>query len=654
MVAMCLCFRHVSRACRAVVMSAVWNYFTLTEAKSKTAECNVCKMSVSRGGSKTGHFNTTNLIKHLQKHHGKEYGDFLYASAKKSEPRQPSLQETLQKSAKLAPESTKAKMITDKIVEFILLDDQPLCVVENAGFRGLVQYREPRYQLANRHSISDTLIPLKYKQVSEFISKLLESAVMVSLTTDIWSSDVCPVSLISLTAQWIDSSFTLQEAVLQAKKFRDSHTGEAIATATDEILSPCNLLVVNEGLLSQRNVSDALAVGRKIVGHFKHSQLAYSRLQDIQEELNMPPKRLQQDIRTRWYSSYYTIQSLLAEKRALCAYTAEYDLPATLTATQWDLLEKTVQVLAPFEELTREVSSSSPSASDVIPMVQVLKRLLSRPEEADEGIRTIKGTLLEAVRRRFTHVETEPIYSVATLLDPRCKHSVYGFLKTYEVIRRTRAGASEPAEGTSSTSEPAKKTAQVEAASKSKLGNIFDEIMEESTPCPEPATSARVEVQTYFSEPTILRSDNPLLYWKVNQPRLPSLAVTAAEFLCALSTSVESERLFSTASNIIHEKRSRLTAEKAEIDQVRLQGDIPAGGEGRWGGAVGEEVRERGEEGGDSIHQLEPGAGPLVVFSPKEIRVFVDDDDVIVQSSLSSTATVTSSATCQHMFLLLL
>ncbi|XP_035811793.1 zinc finger BED domain-containing protein 4-like [Amphiprion ocellaris] len=285
----------------------------------------------------------------------------------------------------------------------------------------------------------------------------------------------------------------------------------------------------------------------------------------------MPPKRLQQDLRTRWYSSYYTIQSLLAEKRALCAYTAEYDLPATLTATQWDLLEKTVQVLAPFEELTREVSSSSPSASDVIPMVQVLKRLLSRPEEADEGIRTIKGTLLEAVRRRFTHLETEPIYSVATLLDPRYKHRYFSdaeasrrekdvllaeVMKMKEVIRRTRAGAS----------EPAKKTAQVEAASKSKLGNIFDEIMEESTPCPEPATtSARVEVQTYFSEPTILRSDNPLLYWKVNQPRLPSLAVTAAEFLCALSTSVESERLFSTASNIIDEKRSRLTAEKAEM-----------------------------------------------------------------------------------------
>lgn len=107
-----------------------------------------------------------------------------------------------------------------------------------------------------------------------------------------------------------------------------------------------------------------------------------------------------------------------------------------------------------------------------------------------------------------------------------------------EVMKKTSGTSSEPAEGTSSTSEPA----WVEATSKSKLGSIFDEILEESAP------GVCVEVQTYFREQTIPCSDNPLLYWKINQPRLPSLAVTATKNLCAPSTSVESERLFSTAS----------------------------------------------------------------------------------------------------------
>ena len=42
-------------------------------------------------------------------------------------------------------------------------------------------------------------------------------------------------------------------------------------------------LVVNEGVLSQRAVIDILAISRKIVGHFKHSTLAYHRLNEIQD-----------------------------------------------------------------------------------------------------------------------------------------------------------------------------------------------------------------------------------------------------------------------------------------------------------------------------------------------------------------------------------
>lgn len=70
-------------------------------------------MNVSQGVGSTGRFNTTNSIKHLQKHHGKEYEDFLQStSAKKnSEPRQQSLQETILKLEKLPTESNKAKVI---------------------------------------------------------------------------------------------------------------------------------------------------------------------------------------------------------------------------------------------------------------------------------------------------------------------------------------------------------------------------------------------------------------------------------------------------------------------------------------------------------------------------------------------------------------
>ncbi len=58
-------------------------------------------------------------------------------------------------------------------------------------------------------------------------------------------------------------------------------------------------LVVHEGLLSRRSVTDTLANARKIIGHYKRSPLAYSHLEDIQIDLKMEVK---QDVQIRWNS----------------------------------------------------------------------------------------------------------------------------------------------------------------------------------------------------------------------------------------------------------------------------------------------------------------------------------------------------------------
>lgn len=150
----------------------------------------------------------------------------------------------------------------------------------------------------------------------------------------------------------------MQCAVLHVKKCRGSHNRATIAASLTEMLNHWNIplarvhvilrdnasnmraamedmgvpslgcfahtlqLVVHEGLISQRSVSDALANGRKIVTHFKHSQVAQSRLEDMQKEMQgaeaqATPRRLIQDVQTRWNSSLYMVQSLLREKRSL-------------------------------------------------------------------------------------------------------------------------------------------------------------------------------------------------------------------------------------------------------------------------------------------------------------------------------------------------
>lgn len=103
-----------------------------------------------------------------------------------------------------------------------------------------------------------------------------------------------------------------------------------------------------------------------------------SRLGEIQTELGLSKKMLQQDTPTRWNSTFYMMSSLLAQKRALGAYGAEFELPASFTAYQWGLIEHALTLLAPFEELMREISSHTATASDVIPSVEALKRLLNK------------------------------------------------------------------------------------------------------------------------------------------------------------------------------------------------------------------------------------------------------------------------------------
>lgn len=135
------------------------------------------------------------------------------------------------------------------------------------------------------------------------------------------------MSMLSLTATWVDKHFQRQQVLLHCQEMTGSHTAVNIAKTFDTVLQrwcldknrihvvlcdngrniskvldernlpslPCIAhtlqLIVNEGLLSQRSITDVVATARKIVGHFKHSTLVYSQLHDIQAQLGQPSKR---------------------------------------------------------------------------------------------------------------------------------------------------------------------------------------------------------------------------------------------------------------------------------------------------------------------------------------------------------------------------
>lgn len=152
------------------------------------------------------------------------------------------------------------------------------------------------------------------------------------------------------------------------------------------------------------------------------------------------------------------------------------------------------------------------------------------------------------------------------------KHGKDALAKKLEEDLRTTTGDEAEA---SDISEPPEKAsrAELEAAvaprrskSSSSFMKEFDRIREERE---EPGgaascSSTAVQMHGFFTEETILVTHDPYKYWEVNRQRFPGLAVAALNYLCAPCTSVESERLFSTLSCILDEKRNRLTAEREQ------------------------------------------------------------------------------------------
>ncbi len=152
-------------------------------------------------------------------------------------------------------------------------------------------------------------------------------------------------------------------------------------------------------------------------GHFKHSQLAYSKLKEIQTTLGMPNHRLIQDVATRWNSSLYMQQSIVSQKVSLAAYSTENDSIPQLTSHQLDMIEKMITILKPIEDITQSFSSDNASASIVIPFVRSLRKSFEDCTD-DRGVQTMKHEMLASLNRRFSDIETKEVLVLSTLLDP--------------------------------------------------------------------------------------------------------------------------------------------------------------------------------------------------------------------------------------------
>lgn len=73
------------------------------------------------------------------------------------------------------------------------------------------------------------------------------------------------------------------------------------------------------------------------------------------------------------------------------------------------------------------------------------------------------------------------------------------------------------------------------------------------------------EVQRYRAVQSLSVEANPLEWWKDNQNQFPHLAKLAKRYLGVPATSVPSERVFSTAGDIVTAQRASLSPDNVDM-----------------------------------------------------------------------------------------
>lgn len=113
------------------------------------------------------------------------------------------------------------------------------------------------------------------------------------------------------------------------------------------------------------------------------------------------------------------------------------------------------------------------------------------------------------------------------------------------------------------TSENPSSSDHVPKKRKSALADLLGETFKTNIPLSATSTAEK-EIRQYQEAPSLPLTDDPLIWWKTQAPCYPQLAKLAQRYLCVPGTSVSSERIFSTAGDIITTQRSMLTSEHAD------------------------------------------------------------------------------------------
>nr|XP_054762973.1 E3 SUMO-protein ligase ZBED1-like [Lytechinus pictus] len=589
--------------------SKVWEYFAKTSDSS--VKCKLCDVVYKyTGGS------TTTMNSHLVKKHP----NTVTAPDQRQGP--------ITSFFKTPPTPRRSEEITEGIVSLVAKDGLPISCVEGEGLRGLIRTLEPGYTMPTRRTVTNRLKAL-YDVKRRSVLELLGEVPSVALTTDCWTS-VGTKDYMTVTAHGIGDRWQRRNFILETKPVRgiededepQRHTTQALQNQLRRVTEEWGLmdkvsgvvhdnaanvrrvgegilahdigcaahtlqLCVNSALNSVPSIRNMSAAATRLVGHFKHSVVATNALESEQKQMGIEEHKLIQAVKTRWNSTFDMLLRLKEQRWAVCRvlsnrrYTNQADARVLeLTDQQWRLLEGLLDSLEPFKVATTVLSGEEHTTSSVVGpfMAGILDHHLTIGEDDLPGVQSFKRKAADELTRRFDlcpatyrgTAEASPVTPTlkASALDPRHKSMSFVADSTREaVISAIREELPPPV--------PKRRRADGrddDQPSTSALDFLLTGTKEAADDRGEEAEVVD-EVDAYLQRPAPPRATDPLLWWRDNEDAYPRVAQLAKKYLTLPATSVPSERVFSSAGNIVNKKRSCLEPENVDL-LVFLKGNL--------------------------------------------------------------------------------
>lgn len=472
----------------------------------------------------------------------------------------------------------------------------PISFTASIGFREFMDVLEPNYKIPCVKTVKNR-IQFVYEQVSKKIALELSAASFVAWTSDCWSSRR-QNSYISVTAHFLDAAWSPKNYTLATEELPERHTavnltaklqsvldhwkldGKLVTVVTDNAANAKNSvknlngLHINEGLtcaahslqlcITKALKNDAAAFvcerATKVVSYFHRSNIATTALELKQEQLGISKLKLIQSCCTRWDSTYHMIERLLVNRGAVINVLSDRSLtnPTTaerleITEREWSTMEKLKTILKPFQVSTTVFCGDTHSPISIVrPIVYMLRNShLSESDSDDQEIASMKDILREELTSRFDLTYDSNIginaRQIASFLDPRYKDLL---LESPEARNDVRSFVRNHF-----VSDP------VETSDNESHQTAMDFLFQTAPNC----NTKEMQFQMYSTESEVRCNTDPFEWWAAREKRYPDIAKLARKYLCIPATSASSERVFSTAGNIVSSKRNCLLPENVNL-----------------------------------------------------------------------------------------